>query len=333
MRVLVAGGAGFVGSHLCRRLLADGHSVICVDNLLTGARRNVADLEGRPGFTFIETDVARLGHVAADVILHLASPASPVDYERFPLETLAANSQGTWRLLDLARDTGASLTYVSTSEIYGDPLVHPQVEGYWGNVDPVGPRSCYDEAKRFGEALVTSYRRVHGVRAAIVRVFNTYGPAMRLDDGRVIPAFLGAAAAGRPVVIHGDGLQTRSFMYVDDLVEGLVRVGLHRAADGEIVNIGNPEELTIAELAHAVVTTVARVPIEFVAARAGDPQRRRPDISHMATRYGWRPTIGLTEGLRRTAAWYRAAADQPTGGEAGADRREAFVVEMAGGAQ
>ena len=252
MKVLVAGGAGFVGSHLCRRLLADGHRVTCVDNLLTGSLANVADLVARTASSSSRPTSPRVPRLPADAVLHLASPASPVDYERLPLETMAANSQGTWRLLDLARRAGATFTYVSTSEAYGDPEVHPQPETYWGNVDPVGPRSCYDESKRFGEALVTSYRRVHHVPAAIVRVFNTYGPAMRRDDGRVMPEFLGAALAGRPMVVHGDGSQTRSFMYVDDLVEALVRVGLDRDADGQLLNIGNPEEVTILELAELI---------------------------------------------------------------------------------
>ena len=225
------------------------------------------------------------------------------------------------------------LTFVSTSEVYGDPLVHPQPETYWGNVDPVGPRSCYDEAKRFGEALVTSYRRVHGVRAAIVRVFNTYGPSMQLDDGRAVPEFLGAALAGRPIAVHGDGSQTRSFMYVDDLVEGIVRVGLDPAADGDIVNIGNPEEVTVLELAQAIVAGIAPVPIEFVPGRSGDPQRRRPDISHIQARYGWQPTIGLAEGLRRTAAWYRSDIEVRGAADTRPDLRDEFVPRAARGVQ
>lgn len=311
MRVLVAGGAGFVGSHLCRRLLADGHRVTCVDNALTGSLDNVADLAGEERFSVVQADVSRVPDLPADAVIHLASPASPVDYERLPLETMAANSQGTWRLLDLARRAGAIFTFVSTSEAYGDPEVHPQPESYWGHVDPVGPRSCYDESKRFGEALVTSYRRVHHVPAAIVRVFNTYGPAMRRDDGRVMPEFLGAALAGRPMVVHGDGSQTRSFMYVDDLVEALVYVGLDRDADGQLLNIGNPEEVTILELAELIVRDIAPgAAIEHRPGRAGDPQRRRPDITRLNARYGWTPAVPLAEGLRRTAAWYRAEADR-----------------------
>jgi dTDP-glucose 4,6-dehydratase len=307
MRVLVAGGAGFVGSHFCRRLRAEGHAVTCLDNLITGERRNIADLEGQPGFSYLELDAAFAPRLEVDAIVHLASPASPVDYERLPLETMAANSQGTWRLLDVAREVGASFTFVSTSEVYGDPLVHPQPESYWGNVDPVGPRACYDESKRFGEALLSSYRRVHGVSAAIVRVFNTYGPAMRLDDGRVMPEFLGAALAGRPLLVHGDGGQTRSFMYVDDLVEALRLVALDPTADGAILNVGNPEEVTIRQLAELIADDIAPgVRIEYRAGRPGDPQRRRPDISRMRERYGWRPRVTLADGLRRTADWYRA---------------------------
>jgi nucleoside-diphosphate-sugar epimerase len=306
MRVLVAGGAGFVGSHFCRRLRRDGHQVVCLDNLLTGDRANIADLVGTAGFEFLEADVATAPRVTVDAIVHLASPASPVDYERLPLETMAANSRGTWRLLELAVEVGASFTFVSTSEVYGDPLVHPQPEGYWGNVDPVGPRACYDESKRFGEALVTSYRRVHGVRAAIVRVFNTYGPAMRLDDGRVMPEFLGAALTGKPMRIHGDGQQTRSFMYVDDLVEALTLVGLDPDADGSVLNVGNDEEVTIVALAELIAREIAPgATIEHQVARSGDPQRRRPDIARIQARYGWQPRVPLAEGLHRTATWYR----------------------------
>ena len=305
MRVLVAGGAGFVGSHLCDRLVADGHAVTCLDNLVTGSRENVAGLAGHPRFTFIETDVAAAPQMEVDVILHLASPASPVDYDRLPLETLAANSIGTWRLLEVARAAGAHLTFVSTSEVYGDPLVHPQPETYWGNVDPIGPRACYDEGKRFGEALVTSMRRVNGVRATIVRLFNTYGPRMRPDDGRVVPALVSAALAGEPMPLHGDGTQSRSFMYVDDLVEGLVRVSLDPASDGEVFNIGNPHEITMRELAGEIARAVGReLPIQYVPSRPGDPQRRRPDIRKLTAHYGWEPRISLGDGLARTVAWF-----------------------------
>ena len=303
MKVLVAGGAGFVGSHVCHELVARGHHVTCVDNLLTGSMGNIADLDGRPGFDFILSDVASAPTVETDFILHLASPASPVDYERMPLETLSANSLGTWRLLDIARETGAKLTFVSTSEVYGDPLVHPQPETYWGNVDPVGPRSQYDESKRFGEALLMSARRVNGVRATIVRLFNTYGPKMRLDDGRVIPELLGNALAGRPLVLHGSGSQTRSFCYVSDLVRGLLLVGLDDLNDGEIFNIGNPSEITIRGLAERIRDLVGSdLPIISTDARVGDPSRRCPDISKIQARYGWQPDIDLDQGLRATVA-------------------------------
>jgi nucleoside-diphosphate-sugar epimerase len=310
VRTLVAGGAGFVGSHLCRRLLDDGHEVTCVDNFLTGDVGNIEDLMDRVGFRSIEVDVADTPLLPVDAIFHLASPASPVDYDRLPLETLAVNSRGTWRLLEVAAEAGASLLYVSTSEVYGDPLVHPQPESYWGNVDPVGPRACYDEGKRFGEALVSSWRRVHGTRAAIVRVFNTYGPNMRMDDGRVIPELLSTALDGRPMPIHGEGTQTRSFMYVDDLVEGLVTVGLDPDLDGLVMNLGNPHEVTMAELADRIATILGGDrPIVNVPARPGDPQRRRPDISLAEARYGWRPRVDLDAGLRRTISWFESAKD------------------------
>ncbi len=301
MRVLVAGGAGFVGSHVCDTLIARGHHVTCVDNLLTGSRRNITHLEGHPSFDFVEQDVTHTPRIDVEVILHLASPASPIDYDRLPLETMAANSLGTWRLLDIAAETGARLTYASTSEVYGDPLVHPQPESYWGNVDPIGPRSCYDESKRFGEALIFAARQSRGVRANIVRIFNTYGPRMRPDDGRVIPEMLSAAIEDRALVLHGDGNQTRSFCYVDDLVEGLLHVALDPLADGEVFNLGNPAEITMRELADAIREIVrpdAR--LVHVDPRPGDPGRRRPIITRMQERYGWSPRVSLDDGLRRT---------------------------------
>ena len=247
MRVLVAGGAGFIGSTVCERLLAAGHEVTCLDNFLTGSRRNIEPFEVNERFTLVEADVERVPHLDTDLILHLASPASPVDYDRMPLETMRANALGAWSLLDLAARTGARFVFTSTSEVYGDPLVHPQPESYWGNVDPVGPRSCYDESKRFAEALIMATRRMTGVRANIVRLFNTYGPRMRIDDGRAVPELMTAAIEGRPLVLHGDGSQTRSFCYVTDLVDGLLRVAEDADIDGEIFNIGNPDEITIRE--------------------------------------------------------------------------------------
>jgi nucleoside-diphosphate-sugar epimerase len=307
VKVLVAGGAGFVGSHLCRRLIIDGHTVTCLDNELTGSVANVADLVDHPRFSFVRADVTNAPELETDLVYHLASPASPVDYDRFPLETLYANSVGTRRLLELATAKGARLLYTSTSEVYGDPLVHPQPESYWGNVDPVGPRACYDEAKRFGEALITTWRRIHGVEAAIVRIFNTYGPGMRLNDGRVIPELFGAALAGRDLTLHGDGRQTRSFMYVDDLVEALLRVGMDPDLDGLIVNIGNPHEITMEDLAHRIAAVTDGVSaIRYVPARPGDPRQRCPDISLIRGRYGWHPRVPLDDGLQRTGAHFRA---------------------------
>jgi nucleoside-diphosphate-sugar epimerase len=309
MKVLVAGGAGFIGSHACRALLARGHSVVCLDNLSTGSRSNIRALEHHRAFTFMEGDVTAAARISTDRILHLASPASPIDYDRMPLETMAANSLGTWRLLELAAETGAGLTYVSTSEVYGDPLVHPQPETYWGNVDPVGPRSCYDESKRFGEALLFAMRRTNGVRANVVRVFNTYGPRMRADDGRVIPEMMSAALTRRPLIVHGDGLQTRSFCYVTDLVEGLLHVVLDPMLDGEILNLGNPAEITMRALADEVVrVTGSDSPIVYDEARVGDPARRKPEIARVQRRYGWRPGVPLDEGLRATADWFAAEA-------------------------
>lgn len=307
MRILVAGGAGFIGSHVCQELLRRGHHVTCVDNLSTGSTRNLADFEDHPSFRFIASDVEQCPQLDVDVVIHLASPASPVDYERMPLQTMAANSIGTWRLCEVASSAGARLVFVSTSEVYGDPLVHPQPESYWGNVDPIGPRACYDESKRFGEALVTSMRREHGLRANIVRLFNTYGPRMRRDDGRAIPELVSAALGGRPLPVYGDGLQTRSFCYVDDLVRGLLAVALDDTINGEVFNIGNPTETPIGALAdHVRLLTDPSLEVTHVAARPGDPARRRPDISRMRERYGWEPTIDLDTGLRATIASFAA---------------------------
>jgi nucleoside-diphosphate-sugar epimerase len=306
MRILVAGGAGFIGSHLCERLVDDGHTVIALDNFVTGQRANLGRLLEHGSFELIESDVAEAPDVEIDLIMHLASPASPVDYDRLPLETMRANALGTWRLLDLARLTGTRLIFPSTSEVYGDPLVHPQTEEYWGNVDPIGPRSCYDESKRFAEALITATRRMHDVRATIVRLFNTYGPRMRLDDGRAIPELMTAALEGRPLVVHGDGTQTRSFCYVSDLVDALIRVAQDDGADGAVLNIGNPTEISIRDLASSIVdVTGGRSEIVYDTRRPGDPERRRPDITKITTRYGWEPRVTLDDGLRLTAEAFR----------------------------
>jgi dTDP-glucose 4,6-dehydratase len=308
---MVAGGAGFVGSHLSRALLDAGHAVVCVDDLSTGERSNIADLLDHRSFEFVHADVADAPIRRVDVIAHLASPASPVDYDRMALHTLRANSLGTFRLVEVAQRVGAAFLFVSTSEVYGDPLVHPQPEEYWGNVDPVGPRSCYDESKRFGEALVVAARRESGIRANIVRPFNTYGPAMRRQDGRVIPEMITAALESRPLAIHGDGRQTRSFCYVSDLVDGLSSVLLDRDADGAIFNIGNPREITMLDLARRIQHVAgSRAELRFVDARPGDPERRRPIIKRIQSRYGWAPRVQLTEGLRRTVRSFRDAAER-----------------------
>jgi dTDP-glucose 4,6-dehydratase len=313
VKVLVAGGAGFIGSNLIRELRRRDHEVVVVDDFSTGSRANLADLLDDPGFRLIETDVRNTPTIGVDAVLHLASPASPVDYDRLPLETLAANSLGTWRLLEVARAAGATLTYTSTSEIYGDPLVHPQPETYWGNVDPVGPRAKYDEAKRFGEALITNFRQVHGTRANIVRLFNTYGPRMRPDDGRAIPEIASAALDGRPIPIHGDGSQTRSFCYVSDTVDAILAVGLDRSADGEILNIGNPHEITIRHLAEEIVRlTHSPSALQFDPRRPGDPERRRPDITRIQARYDWAPRVELSTGLDRTIDWFAGQRATPT---------------------
>jgi len=307
VRVLLAGAAGFIGSHLAERLIDEGAHVVALDSFVTGQRANLDRLVGHPAFELVEADVADAPDIESDLIMHLASPASPIDYDRLPLETMRSNALGTWRLLDLARTTGARFVFTSTSEVYGDPLVHPQPEEYWGNVDPIGPRSCYDESKRFAEALIMANRRMHGQRAAVVRLFNTYGPRMRLDDGRAIPELMTAALEDRPLVVHGDGQQTRSFCYVSDLVEALVAVGLDDDADGVVLNIGNPAEMTILDLATTIIdVTGSRSEIVFDTRRQGDPERRRPDISRVTARYGWRPRVELAEGLERTAEAFRA---------------------------
>ena len=307
MRVLVAGGAGFIGSHVCRELLGLGHEVICLDNLVTGQIENIAELRSDPRFGFVQADVTRAPSLRADLILHLASPASPVHYQELPLETMLANSAGTHRLLDLAAENGARLVFASTSEVYGDPLEHPQKESYWGNVNPIGPRACYDESKRFGEALLVEYRRKHGVNATIVRIFNTYGPRMNIDDGRVVPAFIAAALAGRPIPIHGDGRQGRSFCYVSDLVEGLLLVSLDLSADGQVFNIGHPHEVTMLELGEVVTQIMGGDRgLVFLPRPQDDPTRRCPDIGRMRSRYDWRPRVELAEGMGRTVAYFRS---------------------------
>ncbi len=306
MRVLVAGGAGFIGSHVCRALLERGHEVVCLDNLSSGRLERVEELDAYPNFSFVRGDVTQTPFMSVDLVLHLASRASLVQYMAFPIETMLANSAGTHRLLALAADRGARFVFGSTPGVYRDPLEHLQRESHRGDVDSVGSRECYDESKRFGEALTFEYRRKHGVNASVVRIFNTYGPGMDLEDGRVVPAFIKAALAGRPLPVLGDGQQTRSFCYVSDLVEGLLLVALDGNANGRVFNIGSPNEVTMLELARAVSAAGSSDgTVEYLSAAAEDRARRRPDISKMIERYGWEPDVDLDAGLRRTVAYFR----------------------------
>jgi dTDP-glucose 4,6-dehydratase len=316
MRVIVTGGGGFVGSHLCDVLLSRGDSVCCLDDFSTGKPENVAHLLGEPGFEFIRADVAEAMDVSGpvDAVAHLASPASPPDYHRLPLQTLAVGSRGTENALQLAHRHGARFVLASTSEVYGDPEVHPQEEAYWGHVNPIGPRSVYDEAKRFAEALSTAYRRSLGTDVGIVRIFNTYGPRMRPHDGRVVSSFIRQALDGEPLTVYGDGQQTRSFTYVDDLVRGLTAV-IDSTQYGPF-NLGNPEERTVLELAELVLkVTGARSEMRFLPLPVDDPVRRRPVITRARVRLGWCPEIVVEEGLRRTVDWFRSqsARNLPTG--------------------
>ncbi len=308
MRGVITGGAGFLGSHLCERLLAEGYEVVCVDNLLTGREENVAHLLGRPDFEFLRHDVSKPFEVSGpvDVVLHFASPASPIDYLELPIQTLKVGSLGTHNALGLAKAKRARFLLASTSEVYGDPKEHPQKESYWGNVNPVGPRGVYDEAKRFAEAMAMAYHRYHGLEVRIVRIFNTYGPRMRLRDGRVVPAFIQQALAGQPLTVFGEGKQTRSFCYVDDLVEGLWRL-LNSDLDTPC-NIGNPTEMTILEFAETIRDAIgSKSEIEFKPLPVDDPQTRQPDITLARTRLGWEPKVTLAEGLRSTIAYFREA--------------------------
>ncbi|MGC0337862.1 NAD-dependent epimerase/dehydratase family protein [Streptomyces sp. SLBN-8D4] len=307
-RALVTGGAGFVGSHLCGRLLDTGSDVVCLDNLATGSRSNVAGLQQRDGFRFVRgdaTDPAAWQELPGrfDLVLHFACPASPADYLRLPLETLEVGSTGTRHALERAHADGARFVLASTSEVYGDPLEHPQRETYWGNVNPTGPRSVYDESKRFAEALVTAHRQVNGTDTAIVRIFNTYGPRMRIGDGRAVPAFISQALDGMPLTVAGDGSQTRSLCYVDDTVGGVLAL----AASGEPgpVNIGGGEEITMLDLARRIVeVTGSSSRIRFVERPVDDPGRRRPDTRLAQERLGWQPRVDWTEGLKRTIGWF-----------------------------
>jgi dTDP-glucose 4,6-dehydratase len=306
-RALVTGGAGFLGSHLCDRLLARGYAVLAMDNLITGTTDNIAHLAGNRDFQFIFHNVTEYIFVEGPIraVLHFASPASPRDYHELPIETLKVGSLGTHKALGLAKAKGARFLLASTSEVYGDPLIHPQPETYWGNVNPVGPRGVYDEAKRFAEAMTMAYHRVHGVDTKIARIFNTFGPRMRLSDGRAIPNFLLQALRGEPLTVYGDGSQTRSFCFVSDLVDGIVRLlesDLH-----EPVNLGNPEEWTVAQMATAIRDLAGSAsPIEHLPLPEDDPKVRQPDIAQARARLGWSPRVGIREGLEATLRDFQA---------------------------
>jgi len=304
MRILVTGGAGFIGSHLCERLVAEGHEVICLDNFFTGRRSNVEELLGQPGFEIIRHDVINPVLLEIDRIFHLACPASPVHYQYNPVKTVKTNVMGTINMLGLAKRVKARLLHASTSEVYGDPQVHPQTEDYWGNVNPIGLRSCYDEGKRVAETLCFDYNRQNDVDIRVVRIFNTYGPRMLSDDGRVVSNFVVSALQGSDITVYGDGSQTRSFCYVDDLVEALVRM-MDQDQDLGPVNLGNPEEFTILQLANLVIElTGSSSRIVHADLPQDDPTRRRPDISRARALLEWEPTVALREGLGRTIAWF-----------------------------
>jgi dTDP-glucose 4,6-dehydratase len=312
LRVLITGGAGFLGSHLCDRFLEDGHTVICMDNLITGSTRNIEHLAGRDDFLFIKHDVTNYIYVEGqlDAVLHFASPASPIDYLTYPIQTLKVGALGTHKAIGLAKAKGARFLLASTSEVYGDPLEHPQRESYWGNVDPIGLRGVYDEAKRYAEAITMAYHRAHAVDTRIARIFNTYGPRMRLEDGRVVPNFVAQALRGQPLTVYGDGSQTRSFCYVSDLVEGIYRL-LMVASDEDAstpVNVGNSHEITILEFAQIVISLTggdSQITLEPEKRISGDPKTRRPDISRAKALLDWEPRVSLREGLSQTIEYFK----------------------------
>jgi len=310
MRILVTGGAGFVGSHLCERLLAEGHEVICLDSLITGRKDNIAPLLHHHAFTFVLRDVTEPFFVEGwlDAVLHFASPASPKDYLQHPIHTLKVGGLGTYHALGVAKAKGAIFMPASTSEVYGDPEVNPQPETYWGHVSPVGPRSVYDEAKRYAEAMTVAYHRAHGIRVRIPRIFNTYGPRMRLNDGRALPNMMSQAVRGEPVTVYGDGSQTRSFCYVSDLVEGIYRLLLDPSRELLIVNLGNPEEVTLGQMAQEIIQiTGSKSEIVFQPLPEDDPRRRCPDIRRAREILGWEPQIARLEGLQKTLPYFREA--------------------------
>ena len=305
-RTLITGGAGFLGSHLCDRFIAEGHEVICMDNFITGSPDNIAHLIGNPLFRFINHDVTNFIYVEGplDHVLHLASPASPIDYLKYPIQTLKVGALGTHKALGLAKAKNARFLLASTSEVYGDPLVHPQPEDYWGNVNPVGVRGVYDEAKRFAEAITMAYQRYHGVETRIVRIFNTYGPRMRRSDGRVVSNFINQALRDEPITVYGDGSQTRSFQYVDDLVEGIYR--LLNSDQGDPVNIGNPDETTILEFAEEIVALLdTESKIVHKPLPLDDPKVRQPNISLAQEKLGWRPQVSRQEGIAKTVRYFK----------------------------
>lgn len=306
MKILVSGGAGFIGSHLCEKLLVLGHKVIAVDNLLTGKRKNISGLEKNPNFSFVESNIENYKGEKIDFIFHLASPASPRDYQRFPIETMTTNSSGTLNMLILADKYKSGLLLASTSEVYGDPKIHPQKEDYWGNVNPVGPRSCYDEAKRFAESLVTTFILEKNIDARIVRIFNTYGPKMQKDDGRVISNFINQALLNKPITVYGKGQQTRSFCFVSDLIEGLIKAAFSKKTKGEVFNLGNPDERKIIDIAGLIKKlTNSKSEIIFNSLPQDDPTRRCPDISKAKKVLNWEPKVPLEEGLLKTIVYYR----------------------------
>ncbi len=312
MRVLITGAAGFLGSHLCDRFLRDGHEVVGLDNFITGHPDNIAHLTGSDRFRFVRHNISEFTYVAGplDGVLHFASPASPIDYLELPIQTLKVGSLGTHNALGIAKAKGARFFLASTSEVYGDPLVHPQVESYWGNVNPIGPRGVYDEAKRFAEAITMAYHRTHGVDTRIVRIFNTYGPRMRPRDGRVVSNFIVQALNGEPITIYGDGSQTRSFCYVDDEVEGLYQLFLR--GDANPCNIGNPDEYTVKQLAEIVVElTGSKAPITFEPLPEDDPKVRKPDITRAKALLGWTPTVDVRTGVQRTIDYFRTLTGSP----------------------
>lgn len=311
-RVLITGAAGFLGSHLCDRFIAEGCHVIGMDNLITGSMDNLEHLFKLEQFEFYHHDVSKFVHVPGDLdyILHFASPASPIDYLRIPIQTLKVGSLGTHNLLGLAKAKNARILVASTSEVYGDPLIHPQTEDYWGNVNPIGPRGVYDEAKRFQEAITMAYNTYHGLETRIVRIFNTYGPRMRVDDGRVLPAFFSQAIQGKELTIFGDGSQTRSFCYVDDLVEGIYRLLLSDCTMP--VNVGNPDEITIGEFAEEVLKLVGNGTLSYHPLPVNDPKRRRPDITKAKEVLNWEPKIDRAEGIRRTYEYFKTVVPEVT---------------------